>query len=117
MDKQYTAYQLEEGMELLVEVPEGTVMTPRKMTGAPTDAVWKNEKAFNEAIGPAVQSAKQLLHKLTDMKADEVELTFSLTATGELGNFAIGKVGIEAGYTVKLTWKKDAPAAPAEAKK
>jgi hypothetical protein len=38
------------------------------------------------------------------MRADEVEVTFGLKAVGDLGNFAIGKVGAETNYTVKLKW-------------
>ena len=38
------------------------------------------------------------------MRADEVEVSFGLKAVGEAGNFAIGKVGMEANYVVKLKW-------------
>ena len=34
-------------------------------------------------------------------------MTFSLKATGEVGNFAVAKAGAEANYTVKLTWKRE----------
>ena len=36
----------------------------------------------------------------------EVEITFGLKATGEIGNVAIGKASSEANYTVKLAWKQ-----------
>jgi len=39
--------------------------------------------------------------------SDEVKVTFGLQATGEVGNFAVAKVGTEASYTVKLTWKRE----------
>ena len=47
-----------------------------------------------------------VLEKLHDLQADEVELKFGLVTTGELGNFAVGKVGIEANYEVTLKWQK-----------
>jgi hypothetical protein len=34
-----------------------------------------------------------------------LEISFSLKATGELGNVAVGKAGGEANYNVKLVWK------------
>ena len=33
-------------------------------------------------------------------------MTFGLKTTGEAGLFAVGKVGLEANYTVKLKWGK-----------
>jgi hypothetical protein len=38
---------------------------------------------------------------------DEMEVSFSLKASGELGNIAIGKAGAEANYTVTLRWRKE----------
>jgi hypothetical protein len=43
---------------------------------------------------------------------DEVEVTFGLKATGELGNFAVAKAGAEASYTITLTWKREAEQKP-----
>ena len=45
------------------------------------------------------------MRRLTD-PPDEVEVTFGLKATGEVGNFAMAKVGTEASCTVTLTWKR-----------
>lgn len=52
------------------------------------------------------QGALWMLEKLHHLQADEVELKFGLMTTGELGNFAIGKVGIEANFEVTLKWTK-----------
>ena len=40
-------------------------------------------------------------------QADEVEVSFGLKASGELGSFMIAKVEAEANYSVTLKWKKD----------
>jgi hypothetical protein len=40
-------------------------------------------------------------------RPDEVEVTFGLKATGEVGSFAVAKANAEANYKVKLTWKRD----------
>jgi hypothetical protein len=39
-------------------------------------------------------------------RPDEVEITFGLKASGELGSLVVAKAGVEASYSVKLTWKK-----------
>jgi hypothetical protein len=39
---------------------------------------------------------------------DELEVTFGLKATGEVGNIAIAKGGGEANFTIKLSWKREA---------
>jgi hypothetical protein len=35
----------------------------------------------------------------------EAEITFGLKATGEVGNVAVGKIGAETNYSIKLVWK------------
>jgi hypothetical protein len=35
----------------------------------------------------------------------EVEITFGIKATGEVGNVAVAKAGGESNYTIKLVWK------------
>ena len=38
-------------------------------------------------------------------KPDEIELSFGLKVSGDLGNVIITKVGAEANYGIKLSWK------------
>jgi hypothetical protein len=45
-----------------------------------------------------------LSRQLREMDAEEVEVSFGLKAMGELGTFAVGKVGLEANYQVTLKW-------------
>jgi hypothetical protein len=40
--------------------------------------------------------------KIKPTEADEIEVKFSLKSTGELGNFAVGSLGVEAAYEVTL---------------
>lgn len=102
----YIEYELEDGTILQVLAPAGTRnREPVKASPLGTDQVIQAEKTFSEAVEGALKSASTLLKKVKDLKADEVELTFGLLATGELGNFAIGKVGVEASYEVTLKWK------------
>jgi len=36
-------------------------------------------------------------------------IQFSIKATGELGNFAVGKLSGDSNFSVKLTWSKTSP--------
>jgi hypothetical protein len=38
----------------------------------------------------------------------EMEITFGLKATGEVGNLAVGKVAGESNYQVKMIWRRPA---------
>ena len=61
------------------------------------------------------KSSNLLVNKLRDLSQppDEMEVMFSLKASGELGNIAVGKGGAEANYSVRLKWKKEEkPPAP-----
>jgi hypothetical protein len=72
------------------------------------DAVVAAESKFDAAIGTAVRQSVLALRDAVLGLPDapgEVELTFSLKATGEVGNVAIAKVGGEANFTVRLLWK------------
>lgn len=40
----------------------------------------------------------------------EMEITFGLKATGEVGNLAVGKVAGECSYQVKMVWRRPAEA-------
>ncbi|OQY46553.1 MAG: hypothetical protein B6242_07455 [Anaerolineaceae bacterium 4572_78] len=104
----YIEYKLDNDTTILVE------------TNSPEDNMGTTKVGLMDDMGNIIQSAEQTLgdafdavHKsvvimrsrLQELKADEVEVTFGLKATGDAGNFAIGKVGAEANYSVKLKWK------------
>ena len=104
----YIEYQLEDGTKVLVEVEEGkgggVTKASRDKVGNVIASV--NQK-FEDAFAGVKQSALILRRQLEEMRADEVEVTFGLKATGDFGNFAIGKVGAEANYTVKMKWSNE----------
>jgi hypothetical protein len=74
-------------------------------------AVVTAESTFEEAVASAlarsVEALTQAVSALSPAPA-EVELSFGLKATGEIGNIAIAKVGGEASFSVRLLWKPDA---------
>ena len=101
----YNEYKLEDGTTILVQIDEppvgGITKASRDTVG---NVIASVNQRFEEAFAGVRQSALELRGQLEEMQADEVEVTFGLKATGELGNFAIGQVGAEANYTVKLKW-------------
>ncbi|MEW5956101.1 MAG: CU044_2847 family protein [Chloroflexota bacterium] len=105
----YIEYQLEDGATILIETEEhktgGVTKASRDTAG---NVITSANQKFEAAFAGVKKSALVLRHQLEEMRADEVEVTFGLKATGDLGNFAIGKVGAEANYTVKLKWSNRA---------
>jgi hypothetical protein len=73
------------------------------------NAVATTHDALREMIADSVQftveSFEEALSRLPTTPSS-VEISFGLKITGE-GNVAIGKVGAESNYGVKLTWTDD----------
>jgi len=114
----YIKYQTADGGTVLVEVegeaegaiPKGGVVRAGRVGEAVQDAVEEVQTRFEDAMEVVRRNAQTIIGKvkegLTD-PPDEVEVTFGLKATGELGNFAVAKASAEANYTVKMTWKRE----------
>ena len=109
----YLRYQTSGGEIILVEVEspadvvqEGVVKAGR-VADKVQDTVEEVQTRFEDAMNVVRANAQTIIDKIKGLsdKPDEVEVTFGLKATGELGNFAVAKVGAEANYTIKMTWK------------
>ena len=76
--------------------------------GALRSSLLKVEHSFSDAFAAVRVNANAFMNEISamEMKPSEVEMTFGLKASGELGNFAVGKVSGDANYTVKMVWKK-----------
>ena len=107
----YIEYQLEDGATLLIEGDGrqrgGMQQVARDRDG---NVIQKTGARFQDALSGVKASARLLREQLNELEAEEVEVTFGLKTTGEAGLFAIGKVGMEANYTVKLKWSKGSQA-------
>ena len=67
------------------------------------------QSGFEEAVRRAVSlNARAFLSaaETLDERPAELEVTFGLKATGEVGNLAVGKVAGESNYQVKMTWRR-----------
>jgi Trypsin-co-occurring domain 1 len=97
---------------VLVEVGD------QEITSAPGIVKAGVADRLKDGVARAQVSFGDALTKLIDMNAgafvravqrleevpDQIEVEFSIKATGELGNLAIGKLSGDANYSVKLTW-------------
>ena len=102
----YIEYELEEGITILIEGPdEGKGGTTKASRGDDT-YVEKAKKKFSEALSDVKVHARTLIQEIEELHVDEAEVKFGLSTVGELGNLAIGKVGLGVNYEVTLKWKK-----------
>ena len=109
----YLKYQTADGGIVLVEVeseaeaPQEGVVKAGRVGEKVQDTVEEVQTKFEDAMDAVRQNAQVIMDKVKGLsdKPDEVEVTFGLKATGELGNFAVAKVGAEANYTITMTWK------------
>ena len=61
-----------------------------------------------DAVAPAIDTAKLILDKLKEAKPGEVTVTFGLKVSGKLDWF-IARAGTEANFQITLTWQPDNP--------
>jgi hypothetical protein len=106
----YVEYKLDDKTTILIEAPEGEggglVLAANEEGGV---ATVKANKTFAEALKNVNTQAKMLLKEVNDLQVEEAEIKFGINTVGELGNIAIGKVGVGVNYEITLKWKKPVP--------
>ncbi|HID61198.1 MAG TPA: hypothetical protein EYP49_00400 [Anaerolineae bacterium] len=109
----YIEFTTENSGTILIEIDVDAELMPKGMIKAGLGerahvAVTRVQTTFEDALEVIRCNAGAFIKKMRSLTdpPDEVEVAFGLKATGELGNFAVAKVGTEANYTVKLTWKR-----------
>lgn len=118
----YLEFETGDGATILIEVDElSATDSPGVAKGAPwrrsEAAVDSARKTFTDAMESAIDTVAAAAHEAIERLArspNEVELTFALKATGEVGNIAIAKIGGEANFGIRLIWRREAaePAPP-----
>ncbi len=113
----YIKYKTDDGGVVLVEVegdapaavPKGGVVKAGRVGDMVQGAVQEAQTKFEDALHAVHHNAQTIIGKVKGLSdpPDEIEVTFGLKATGELGNFAVAKASAEANYEVKMTWKRD----------
>jgi hypothetical protein len=108
----YIQYTTSDGSTVLVEVESEEVAPPNGMVKAGVaDTMQKTvaqaQATFEGALDRVVrQNAQALIQSVRnlDEPPNELEVTFGLKATGEVGNIAIARGGGEANFTIRLLW-------------
>lgn len=119
----YVEFSLEDGGTILIETPDEPARPGSGFVRAgETNSEWadKAQRTFEQSLLGVRSSAEKLVQHLSALGPDEMEMSFRLKATGELGgNLAIAKSGSDANYNVLLKWRKekDQPKAKDEDKK
>lgn len=102
----YIEYTLEDGNTLLVEVDEAIPGMANKAADSSGNVIIKAEEKFKDALKSIRSSVLTLWQGLSDLQADDIEVTFGIKTVGEVGVFAVCKAGTEVNYEVKLKWTK-----------
>lgn len=105
----YIEYQLDDNSTILIEAPEGESGSVIKASRGPGEVVkTKAQKSFSDALKDIRAQAKLLLNEIEELHVEEAEVKFGINTVGEVGNMAIGKIGVGVNYEVTLKWKKPA---------
>lgn len=104
----YVEFALPDGSTVVIESDEPEVGVAKAAIDA-GEVTKRAGQTFEQSAENARKSALVILdkirHGLSD-PPDEVEITFGLKASGDVGSLVVAKAGVEASYSVKLTWKK-----------
>jgi hypothetical protein len=95
-----------EGLPATGEQNAGLRQWARNQAG---EAVTVAQSGFEQAVGRAVSLNVRAFLAAVDALEEppsQMEITFGLKATGEVGNLAVGKVAGESNYQVKMVWKR-----------
>jgi len=106
----YVEFPLEGGGSIVIESAEDSDKGPAGFVRAAGGEAVKEavKQSFDATLENVRKSSDVLVKKLRALSdpPDEMEVTFSLKATAELGNLVVGKGGTEANYSVTLKWKR-----------
>ncbi len=103
---------------ILIEIDDVEAVTPagvekagllsrKKNAGEVVErAALRFDEAVKKVIGENVRALNEAVGKLAKAP-DEFELTFGLKATGEAGNIAVGKVGGDVNFEVRMLWRRE----------
>jgi hypothetical protein len=122
----YVEFPLEGGGSILIEAADEPNRSSAGFLrdGDPRANAEKAQQSFDASVEAVRRSADLLVTKLRDLSTppDELQITFSLKASGEMGGLTVGKGGAnpDANFSVMLKWQsqsdKDKDKAKDEAK-
>ncbi len=89
---------LDENIKTQIEVSEGGYVN--NGPGRVSETI-----RLKEELDPLLRIAKYIMDQIKDLSPDETELSFGIKASGEGNALCFAKVGAEAQFDVKMTWK------------
>ncbi len=105
----YMTFTLEDGTEVYIEAmdaPKSSAsLIPSSRGEEDTE---KQAHSFEASLDGVRKMAGSLVKKMREGLADqpsEVEVTFGLKASGEVGGFLVARAAVDANYAVTLKWK------------
>ncbi len=108
----YVEFPLEGGGTIIIESSDEPARSPsgflRSGEGT-SDNADKAAASFDASVEGVRKSADLLVSKLRQLSAppDEMEVSFSLKASGEVGSLVVGKAGADCNFNVMLRWRTD----------
>jgi hypothetical protein len=107
MFSRLTEFELEDGSSVIVQTLEPATAEAGVEEVGRADEVTKKaaetlEKSIDD-IRPAIEAVSTKIREMAK-SADEVQVEFGITLSGELGGVIV-KAGAEANFGVTLTWK------------
>lgn len=121
---QYIEFETEDQNLVLIEIDETKPLQPEQankskmpaglvkvgLTELTGKVVTKAKTVFETAVEMAlrlnVEAFYTAINALPNPPSD-IEISFGLKATGEIGSFVIGKTNAEANFNIKLSWKSN----------
>ena len=101
MPSQVATYQLDDSTTVSFEIGPADGFRP----AGPGHIAGK----VRDAVGPAVEAAREVLDKVKQLAPSEVEVTFGIKVSGD-ANWIIARAAADASFEVTLTWSpKDKP--------
>ena len=107
--KRLVEFPLQDGGSILVEVEDaGGMGVVREAARGGRDVPEKARQTFEAALDKIRPAAASIIKKLRGLHdpPDEIEVEFGLKMSAEAGA-VVASGGVEANYTVKLTWKRE----------
>jgi hypothetical protein len=105
----YVEFSLEGGGSILIEGADEPARTSAGFLrdGEHRAVADKAAQSFDASVEAVRRSADLLVTKLRDLSTppNELQVTFNLKASGEMGGLAVGKSGGDANYSVTLKWQ------------
>jgi len=108
----YVEFPLEGGGSILIEAADEPTRTSAGFLrdGDTRAGAEKAQQSFDASVEAVRRSADLLVTKLHQLSnpPDELQVTFALKASGEMGGLTVGKAGAggEANFNVTLKWQK-----------